>query len=222
MSTKIVDLQCASSDVSTTTQKVKRKTNKKLKGISKLEEKDSSSLTEPEKEKIAKKGLVLKQLEDIDKGIDTTLKSKEKSKGGSKGKSKGKRKSKGKKKSGTSKTNEQLEQEQLDLKLQKARKSYLRKQAHINHYREIEMKKEQKIKQQEEIKQREYFKVVLIRACTVLELDIFNLTEATIKSQYDNLIKIHDPNKKGDDIKIKLINESYEFLTDIIKQSKSR
>ena len=221
MSAEIVDLKGASCDVSITTLKFKRKINKKLKEIGILEEKDSSSLTEPEKVKIGKKELFLKQLEDIGKGNDTKGKSKEKTKG----KRKGNKKSKGKKKSGTSKTFEQLEQEQLEFKLEKEKKSSLRKLEYTEHYREKERIKDEKLKQQQEIKQREQFKVMIITACNILELNVFNLNEATIneatiKSQYDKLIKKYDPIKTDDNIKVKQINEAYKFLTDRIEKSK--
>lgn len=64
MSAQINVLNTVSSDVTIRQQKKEKKINKKLKEIKRLEGKDAETLTAPEKVKIGKKSLLLKQLED--------------------------------------------------------------------------------------------------------------------------------------------------------------
>jgi hypothetical protein len=202
MSAQINVQNTVSRDVTIRQQKKERKINKKLKEIKGLEAKDVDSLTAPEKVKIGKKSLLLKQLEDNRKVVYSD-----------------------EKKEGTfTHINKDLEdeiigsqREQQEIKLMKKRQSCINKTNYAQFWRDKEAKREQQAKLDEEKRKQKdikKLKVMIYNACDVLELDSVCLSIANIDEQYKKLMQIYHPKNKH---KSQEITQAYNLLSTTLK-----
>ena len=202
-----------STDINSTTCNLKRKLEKKIREIEKLELKDTRLLTETQRQKISKKDELLQQLEnELDKEAEYNEKEKLKEKC-----KKRKLKKKKKKEETFNKIKENLEKEQREYKEKQEEKRNKEFNAYNERWKkrmkEMEEEREQRRRNEEQRRRNEEqrrrnkeqreqkdiskYENDILNACKLLNINLNELNGTNLKKSYRGLMRKHHPDKRG-------------------------
>ena len=192
-----------SADINSTTSNLKRKLEKKIREIEKLELKDTRLLTETQRQKTSKKDELLQELKNIfDKELEYIEKEKQKDKNK---KEKLKKRQKNQNKD-FNKIKENLEKEQREYKEKQEEKRNKKLNAHNERWKkrmkEIEEERERQ-RRNEEQQHRQYEEHInkesndITDACKLFNINLNELNANNLKKSYRQLMLKYHPDKPG-------------------------